>query len=64
MRFLTCHPNDEMGYIEEADLFFSNPVKWLSTESRDVNKYSNIILYSALDQVCNFRFFKKQYLIN
>ena len=64
MRFLTCHPNDEKGYIEEADLFFSNPVKWLLKESHDVNKYSNIVSYSALDKVCNFWFLNKQCFIN
>nr|XP_009861747.1 GPI mannosyltransferase 3 [Ciona intestinalis] len=34
MRFLTCEPNldDTKDYLDEADIFFSDPVSWLEQE--------------------------------
>ncbi len=34
MRFLTCEPNlsGQPDYIDEADIFYSDPIKWLRSE--------------------------------
>jgi len=60
MRFLTCEPNltNISDYVDEADRFYEDPVKWLKSEvTRGPNKriYSHIVMFDSLEnQVAGF----------
>lgn len=53
MRFLTCEPNLNAtdGYVDEAERFYEDPIKWLKTEvvkgpARHV--YSHVAMFDVL----------------
>lgn len=53
MRFLTCEPNfgNEKDYIEEADLFFTHPMNWLTKNYDQNNKNllpSHVVMFDSL----------------
>lgn len=50
MNFLTCEPNlkNKANYMDEADLFFENPSRWLEKNSKIVNKATYIVLFENL----------------
>lgn len=54
MRFLECPPNltGNDSYVDEADVFYSNPLGWLNKEFyNDTLLPSHLILFSVLEQV-------------
>lgn len=54
MRFLQCPPNltGSESYIDEADVFYSNPLGWLNKEFyNDTLLPSHLILFNVLEQV-------------
>ncbi|XP_005052034.1 PREDICTED: GPI mannosyltransferase 3 isoform X2 [Ficedula albicollis] len=53
MRFLQCPPNltGHESYIDEADVFYSNPLAWLNKEFyNDTLLPSHLILFNVLEQ--------------
>ncbi|XP_039413287.1 GPI mannosyltransferase 3 isoform X1 [Corvus cornix cornix] len=53
MRFLQCPPNltGNESYVDEADVFYSNPLGWLHKEfDNDTLLPSHLILFSVLEQ--------------
>lgn len=59
VRFLTCEPNltQKMGYKDEADQFYEDPIKWFDTEyiSQQIGEMekrtklpSHIVIYDVL----------------
>lgn len=54
MRFLQCPPDltGNESYIDEADVFYSNPLGWLNKEFyNDTLLPSHLIFFSVLEQV-------------
>ena len=43
MRFLTCEPNvtHSPEHVDEADVFFDDPVKWMTAEYTDIDTDPN-----------------------
>lgn len=61
MKFLDCTPNTKPGYIDEADQFYKNPMKWLNEnykgEQETYHLPSHIVLFNVLLKVsCRFFF--------
>ena len=54
MRFLRCEPSLQTGYVEEADLFYSNSSHWLNDNysSHLQPMPSHIVMYNGLLEVC------------
>ncbi|KAJ8029122.1 GPI mannosyltransferase 3 [Holothuria leucospilota] len=53
LKFLTCHPNLEhiTDYVDEADLFYENPQKWLEKNFASFEKYpSYIVMFNVLQE--------------
>lgn len=56
MRFLQCPPDltGNASYVDEADVFYSNPLGWLNKEFyNDTLLPSHLILFNVLEQVWN-----------
>lgn len=53
MRFLTCHPNQTNGYIEEAEKFYANPSEWLEMEvvNNELYNPTHVVAFDVLAQV-------------
>lgn len=54
MRFLQCPPDltGNASYVDEADVFYSNPLGWLNKEFyNDTLLPSHLILFNVLEQV-------------
>ena len=50
MRFLTCHPNQDANYTEEAAMFYSQPLNWLRKEfTKEI--FTHVVAFSCLDEV-------------
>lgn len=52
MRFLTCHPNQTNGYIEEAEKFYANPSEWLEMEvvNNELYNPTHVVAFDVLAQ--------------
>lgn len=50
MQFLTCEPNlnKQENYIDEADVFYNDPVKWLSNNQNVIENSTYVILFESL----------------
>merc|ERR1711988_1972886 len=50
LRFLTCEPNlkHEDDYLDEADIFYQNPMSWLEKEYSDHQVPSHLVMFSTL----------------
>lgn len=53
MRFLTCEPNlnQDVGYVDEAEQFYNDPVRWLDAEFTQLAAHkqpTHIVYYSSL----------------
>ena len=52
MRFLDCTPNQQAGYVDEADRFYKNPQRWLNgTFNKNKNFPSYLIFFDVLVRV-------------
>lgn len=53
MKFLDCSPNDQSGYIDEADRFYRNPQNWLNeTLNKKKEKLpSHLVFFNVLLKV-------------
>jgi len=64
MRFLTCHPSNDKYYVEEAEIFYNNPLKWLSKEVEQ-HTYSHVVMFNTFNMslqnhLLQYGFLKKQ----
>ncbi|XP_075753401.1 GPI alpha-1,2-mannosyltransferase 3 [Pelodiscus sinensis] len=52
MRFLQCPPDltGNVSYLDEADIFYSNPLKWLNEEFYNGTLPSHLVVFSVLEQ--------------
>ncbi|XP_043349312.1 GPI mannosyltransferase 3 isoform X2 [Dermochelys coriacea] len=52
MRFLQCPPDltGNESYIDEADIFYSNPLKWLNEEFYNGTLPTHLVFFSVLEQ--------------
>ena len=54
MRFLTCEPNlaKDPGYLDEADIFYNDPIKWLNLEIPDNATVipSHLVMFNRLQK--------------
>ncbi|XP_028399232.1 GPI mannosyltransferase 3-like [Dendronephthya gigantea] len=50
MRFLDCSPNQQPGYIDEADLFYNNPQSWLDVTFKNRKELlpSHLVFFDVL----------------
>jgi len=65
-RILTCEPNlsGTSGYIDEADIFFENPIKWLEesyTYESNNNLPTHIVMFNLLSKKLQTFLTKRQY---
>ena len=58
MRFLKCDPSNEVGYVEEAEVFYKDPEAWLqleyqtkSSEGLQEDIPTHIVLFDKLEKV-------------
>ncbi|XP_032218088.1 GPI mannosyltransferase 3 isoform X2 [Nematostella vectensis] len=56
MRFLECPPNDNPDYIDEADRFYRDPMKWLDgyLATEHITLPTHIVHFSVLTQCAEF----------
>lgn len=55
MRFLQCPPDltGESQYLDEADMFYLNPLSWLQQEFRsNASLPTHLVTFSVLEKVC------------
>ncbi|XP_030432594.1 GPI mannosyltransferase 3 isoform X1 [Gopherus evgoodei] len=52
MRFLRCPPDltGKESYLDEADIFYSNPLKWLNEEFCNGTLPTHLVFFSVLEQ--------------
>ncbi|EMP38967.1 GPI mannosyltransferase 3 [Chelonia mydas] len=52
MRFLQCPPDltGNESYLDEADIFYSNPLKWLNEEFYNGTLPTHLVFFSVLEQ--------------
>ncbi|XP_073159909.1 GPI mannosyltransferase 3 isoform X2 [Lepidochelys kempii] len=52
MRFLRCPPDltGNESYLDEADIFYSNPLKWLNEEFYNGTLPTHLVFFSVLEQ--------------
>ncbi|KAM9125130.1 GPI mannosyltransferase 3 isoform 3-T5 [Pangshura tecta] len=52
MRFLQCPPDltGKESYLDEADIFYSNPLKWLNEEFYNGTLPTHLVFFSVLEQ--------------
>uniref|UniRef100_A0A452HQW6 Mannosyltransferase n=1 Tax=Gopherus agassizii TaxID=38772 RepID=A0A452HQW6_9SAUR len=52
MRFLRCPPDltEKESYLDEADIFYSNPLKWLNEEFCNGTLPTHLVFFSVLEQ--------------
>lgn len=54
MRFLQCPPDltGKSHYLDEADMFYLNPLKWLQSEFHEgASLPTHLIIFSVLEEV-------------
>ena len=51
MKFLDCSPSTDVGYVDEADQFYNNPMKWLNKRYNNLQNASSLPTHVVLFDV-------------